>query len=184
MGIIKDTITIYERLCEKDYRITLETGSSFLLRFDKKHYHHLAGYHYLTDLVGIAAPPYGKARFYRHLKNNKLPEAQITQSMLFPLIAERMTAFGEIEKILSASDCKIIVAFNKNKAGSDIEAKFFLYHRNGNPLRGSVTYYSLFIGYDPLGDTYYPATYLVEHSTKYVRGQVLLNCKIEQTPRA
>ncbi len=73
MGIIKDTITIYERLCEKDYRITLETGSSFLLRFDKKHYHHLAGYHYLTDLVGIAAPPYGKARFYRQPEKQQTP---------------------------------------------------------------------------------------------------------------
>lgn len=180
MGKITDTIAIYERLCEKDYRITLEDGSSFLLQFDRKHYHHLAGYHYLTDMAGVAVPPHGKARFYRQLKNGKLPETQITQSALFPLIAERVECFGQIEKILSVSDCNIIVAFDKSKAGSDIVAKYFLYQRDGNPLRGDVTYYSLFIGYDPRENAYYPATYLVEHSTKYVRGQVLLHCKIEQ----
>ena len=85
-----------------------------------------------------------------------------------------------IEEILSAGVCKIIVEFDRRKADSDIEAKFYLYQRRGNPLlREPVTYYMLFIGCDKERNRYYPATYIVEHSTKYAAGQTMLNCKIE-----
>lgn len=180
MGQIENTISVYERLSQKKYKITVENGIEFVLAFEKKYYHHLAGYHYLTDTAGIAEPPYGKARFYRQIKNGKIREEEITRSELFRHIAERIESFGYIEEILSASDCKIIVAFDKNKADSDIEAKFFLYKREGDPLnKEPVTYYSLFIGYDSKRDFYYPATYVVEHSKKYVNGQIMLDCKIE-----
>lgn len=180
MGQIENTILIYERLSKRKYKISVENGLEFVLIFDKSRYHHLAGFHYLTDITGIAEPPYGKARFYRQLKNHKISEDSITKSELFKLIAERIEFFGYIEDIISASDCKIIVEFDKGKADSDIEAKFFLFKREGNPLnKEPVTYYSLFIGHDVSSNTYYPATYIVEHSKKYIDGQVMLDCKIE-----
>ena len=180
MGQIENTILVYDRLRKKRYKITVENGVEFVLDFNTKYYHHLVGYHYLTDVVGIAEPLYGKARFYRQLKNHKIKEDKITQSSLFNHIFERIEYFGYIEEILSESDCKIIVDFDKTKADSDIEAKFFLYKREGNPLnKEPVTYYALFIGYDDIENTYYPTTYVVEHSKKYVANQTLFDCKIE-----
>lgn len=180
MGQIENTIAVYERLSKMEYRITVENGVQFVLTFAKKRYHHLVGFHYLTDIVGIAEPRYSKARFYRQLKNHKISEDEVTKSELFGYIEERVKFFGYIEDIVSVSDCKIIVEFDKNKADSDIDAKFFLYKRDGNPLnKEPVTYYALFIGHDDSDNTYYPATYIVEHSKKYVTGQVMLDCKIE-----
>ena len=134
MGQIENTIAVYERLSKRKYKITVENGIEFSLVFDKSRYHHLVGYHYLTDLVGIANP-YGKARFYRQVKNHKISEEEIVKSELFKHISERVEFFGYIEEIVSASDCKIIVEFDRSKADSDIEAKFFLYKREGNPLK-------------------------------------------------
>lgn len=180
MGQIENTIAVYERLSKQKYKITVENGIVFTLAFDKNRYHHLVGYHYLTDIVGIAEPSYGKARFYRQLKNRKIKEEEIVKSERFKYIEERVKYFKYIEDIVSESVCKIIIEFDKNKAGSDIEAKFFLYKREGNPLNQEpVTYYALFIGYDALRQSYYPATYIVEHSKKYVDGQTMLNCTIE-----
>ena len=180
MGQIEKTISVYERLAKREYKITVEDGTKFALVFSKRHYHHLVGYHYLTDIVSVANPPNGRTRFYRQLKNGKIIEEQIIKSHLFKNIEERVRYFSNIEDILSASDCKIIVDFDKTKADSEINAKYFLYKRDGNPLKGeAVTYYSLFIGYDDNKKSYYPATYIVEHSTKYINGQTLLNCKIE-----
>lgn len=180
MGQIENTIAVYERLQKTKYKVTVENGIEFILSFEPDHYHHLAGFHYLTDLVGIATPKYGKHRFYKQMKRHTIREEDIVKSALYESISERIQFFGYIEDIVSASDCKIIVEFDKGKASSDIEAKFFLYKREGNPLNQEpVTYYTLFIGYDTADDLYYPATYIVEHSKKYVSGQVMLNCKIE-----
>lgn len=180
MGQIENTILVYERLSKQKYKITIENGVEFVLTFDKSRYHHLVGYQHLTDMTSIADPPYGKDRFYRQLRNHKIKESNITKSALFKHIAERVEFFGYIEDIVSESNCKIIIEFDKNKAHSDIEAKYYLYKRSGNPLNMEpVTYYSLFIGYDETHSSYYPATYIVEHSNRYINGQNMLDCKIE-----
>ena len=180
MGQIDDTIAVYERLCKKRYKVTIENGVMFHLVFEQSRYHHLVGYQHLTDITDVSDPMYGKARFYRLLNNGKIPVENITKSVHFSYIAERIQFFTYIEEIVGASDCKIIVEFDNTKAQSDIEAKFFLYKREGNPLnKEPVTYYALFIGYDDLNGVYYPATYIVEHSKKYVDNQNMLDCRIE-----
>ena len=180
MGQIENTISVYERLSKNKYKITVENGIEFILSFRKQYYHHLVGYHYLTDIVGVSNPNYGKERFYRQLKNRRIREEEISGSALFHSIAERVEFFGYIEEIMSETECKIIVEFDKDRADSDIEARFFLYKREGNPLnKEPVTYYSLFIGHNDKTNEWFPLTYIVEHSTKYVNGQNMLNCKIE-----
>ena len=181
MGQIENSVCVYERLRKKKYRITIEDGTEFILTCGKERYHHLAGFHYLTDLVGIADPVYGKKRFYQQLKHHHIKEDTLVKSALYSLIAERIEFFGNIEEILAETECKIIVEFDRDKADSEIEAKYFLYKREGNPLQKEpVTYYALFIGFESDTGVYYPATYVVEHSTKYVSDQIMLNCKIEQ----
>lgn len=183
MGQIENTISVYERLRRKKYKITIENGMEIILEFDKKFYHHLAGFHYLTDLAGIADPVHGKARFYQRLKNGRIPERDILRSERFGHIAERIAHFDCLEEILAEGKGKIIVEFDRRKASSEIEARFFLYKREGNPLIETVTYYMLFLGCKAEADIYYPATYIIEHSVRYITEQNLLDCEIEWTKK-
>lgn len=180
MGEVEVTIAVYERLRKKKFRIVTENGIEIIISFEKEYYHHLVGFHYLTDLVGVAEPLYGKARFYKQILNRNIKEETILRSAKYAHISERIQFFPYLEEILSESDCKIIIDFDPRKAQSDIEARFFLFKREGNPLnKEPVTYYAFFIGYDEEAKEYYPATYLVEHSKKYIDGQNMLDCKVE-----
>ena len=180
MGQIENTIAVYEKLKGKKYKITIDNGDEVVFSFGTEHYHHLAGYHYLTDVTGIAKPQDGTKQFYRRMKNGEIKTELITGSSHFASIKNRIDNFDVIEQIVSPGDGKVIVDFDKTKADSKINAKYFLYKRVGDSLLGEpVTYYALFLGYNSGRAEYYPATYVVEPSNKYTRDQNILNCKIE-----
>ena len=180
MGQIENTIAVYEKLKGKKYKITIENGDEVVFSFGTEHYHHLAGYHYLTDVAGIAEPQDGARQFYRRIKNAKIKPELITGSSHFASIKDRIDNFEAIEEIVAPGKAKVIVDFDKGIAGSKINAKYFLYKRIGDPLKKEpVTYYMLFLGYNDSRSEYYPATYVVEPSKKYVNGQIFFNCTIE-----
>ncbi len=180
MGQIENTIAVYERLKGKKYKITIDNGDEVVFRFGTEHYHHLAGYHYLTDVAGIAEPRDGARHFYRRLKNARIKTELITGSSHFASIRDRIDSFATIEEIVAPGKAKVIVDFDKKKADSKINAKYFLFKRAGDPLKGEpVTYYMLFLGYNNSRSEYYPATYVVEPSRKYVNGQTFFDCTIE-----
>ena len=131
MGQIENTIAIYEKLKGKKYKITIENGDEVVFSFGTEHYHHLAGYHYLTDAAGIAEPRDGARQFYRRMKNGKIKTEMITESSHFASIKDRIDNFEAIEEIVSPGKAKVIVDFDKTKAGSKINAKYFLYKRAG-----------------------------------------------------
>ena len=180
MGQIENTIAVYERLKSKRYKITVDNGDEFIFGFGEENYHHLAGYHHLSDAANIATPEDGSKRFYRRMKHGKIKTELITESNHFASIEDRIDNFGVIEQIVAPGKARVIVDFDKAKAGSVIEAKYFLFKRVGDPLTGGpFTYYMLFLGYDRCHSEYYPATYVVEPSRRYVLGQSFLNCTIE-----
>lgn len=81
--------------------------------------------------------------------------------------------------MLNNGDLQIIVEFDALKARSNIDARFYLFQRDGNPLNGEpVTYYNLFLNQEQDTGVCYPVTFLVEHSRMYVSGQNLYDCKI------
>lgn len=178
MGEIEKTIEVFERLRQHKYKISIETGDVFILKFSPEHYHHLAGFQHLDDLTHISAP-HLKDKFYRDVKKGTISEETIIASKKYPEIAERIQSFDKLEDILCSGECKIIVSFDAETADSKINAEYYLYRRDGAAIKGNVTYYHLFLGYDLGRDLYYPATYIVEHSNLYMRGQHLLNCEIE-----
>ena len=180
MGQIERTIEVYERLRKNRYKITIENGMEIIMSFSPEHYHHLVGYHYLTDVKSVSDPYLSKHRFYRSMKNGAVSVEQILNSVHYMQISERIDYFHYLEEIVNEGEGRIIVDFDKQKADSTIDAKFFLFKRDGEVLTGeSVTYYSLFIGYDKKKEVYFPATYIIEHSIKYVSNQRMWNCKIE-----
>lgn len=182
MKEIEMAVSLYERLRKKQYQITIPAlDAVFCLKLVPAHFHHLLGFQHLTDLPDIAFCPRGADRFYRLLRNGAYSEEAFQKSVHFPFIEERVASFFRLERLLSASDAKIIINFDRRKASSDIEAKFILFERTGNPFAGeAVTYYNLFIGYNDDQGCYYPATFVVEHSRKYQSEQRYYDCMIEE----
>lgn len=179
MTQLQETIEIFEALRKHKYIITVENGDRFSLKFIPENYHHLVGYQHLTDSPKISKP-FRKSEFYRNLKNGKITDSEVTCSSQYKFISERIDHFKDIPDILSAGKGKIIVEFDNSIPNSEIVAKYYLYKRVGNPLIGEQTTYSmLFIGYSKLEKSYYPATFIIEHSPRYIRDQDLLNCTIE-----
>ena len=178
MEEIKKTIDVFERLRKYQYKITIENGMEIALRFEREHYHHLAGYQHLTDLPDVAKP-ISKHKFYNDLRSGKISEEKIRKSELYGSIQERIIFFDKLEKIMTPGDGKIIVEFDKSKTDTVIKAKFHLFHRKGNPFAGDAVYFTLFIDTE-YGDTYFPVTYVVEHSNMYMREQTLYECTIER----
>lgn len=180
MEEIKNTIDVFERLRKYQYKITVENGMVIQLRFERERYHHLAGFQHLTDLPDIANPM-SKHKFYNDLRRGKTSEEKIKKSELYSEIQERITFFDKLEEIMSPGEGRIIVEFDKSKTDTMIKAKFHLFRREGNPFQGEAVFFTLFIDTE-YGDTYYPVTYVVEHSNIYVREQVFYDCTIERLP--
>lgn len=178
MDEIKKTIDIFERLRKYQYKITVENGMEILLRFERERYHHLAGFQHLTDLPDIAKP-ISKHKFYNDLRRGRISEDKIKKSGLYAEIRERVNFFDRLEEILSPGEGRIIVEFDKSKTDTVIKAKFHLFRREGKPFTSETVYFTLFIDTE-YGDTYYPVTYLVEHSNLYVREQKFYDCTIER----
>ena len=180
MEEIQNTIDTFDRLRKYQYKITVENGMEFALRFSRERYHHLAGFQHLTDLDDVANPR-SKQEFYNKLKNGNISAGRIKKSCRYGVIRERIESFGMIEEILAPGEGKIIVDFDNSKTESLIQAKFHLYRREGDPFKDEATFFTLFIDSDN-GGKYYPVTYVVEHSNMYVRGQTLYDCNIERQP--
>lgn len=178
MEEIKNTIDVFERLRKYQYKITVENGMEILLRFERERYHHLAGYQHLTDLPDVA-DPISKHKFYNDLRRGKISKEKIKKSELYGEIQERVSFFDKLEEIMAPGEGRIIVEFDKSKTDTVIKAKFHLFRREGDPFKGEAVYYTLFID-TKNGDTYYPVTYVVEHSNMYVREQKFYDCTIER----
>lgn len=180
MEEIQSTIDIFEKLKKFQYKITIENGMKLILRFESKQYHHLAGFQHLTDLPDIANPV-SKHKFYNDLRLGKISTDKIKKSERYNEIQERITFFNKLEEITASGEGRIIVEFDKSKTDTTIQATFHLFCREGNPFAGEVVYFTLFID-AKYGDTYYPVTYVVEHSNMYVRDQKVYDCAIEHVP--
>jgi len=178
MGDISESIAIYERLRRNKYRISVEDGTEFSLRFEERYYHHLAGFQHIEDIRRIQIPPYGTRRFYQELNKHRIAEKEIYDSKQYSVISERIERFSDIEEIMRPGNAKIIVDYDRNIAESKIRAKYFLYKREGSAFEGNVVYSALFIGHNEINAEYYPVTFVVERSVMFLRDQKFLNCTI------
>ena len=178
MEEIQKSIRVFENLRKYLYRITIENGMEIVLRFEPERYHHLAGFQHITDLTDIANP-ISKHKFYNDLRLGKIPADKIKKSEMYGDIWERIAFLDKLEEIMTPGEGRIIVEFDKSKTDTVIKAKFHLFRREGNPFAGEAVYFTLFIDTE-YGDTYYPVTYVVEHSNIYVREQTFYDCTIER----
>lgn len=179
---IQKSIVIFEALRKYRYKITIENGTEIILWFGREHYHHLAGFQHLKDMPDISNPV-SKQKFYNDLRSGKIPSERIKKSIHYADIHERIASFEIIKDMLSSGARKIIVEFDNRKTGSEIKAKFHLYHREGIPFKGDAVFFTLFINAEDR-NVYHPVTYVVEHSNIYIRGQNIYTCSIEKLAKA
>ena len=177
MNNIQKAINIYELLRKHKYRITTEDGTIIELLFSGKRFHHLLGLQHLDDLPHIANPRMKMSRFYSEIKNGKPSETEIKKSVKYDTISERVENFDQLLPLMSPGEKRIIVKFDASKVDTVIEATFFVYKRDG--FFSDATYFTLFIGQDTKTGEYYPATYIVEHSNKYIKDQDIQFCTID-----
>lgn len=184
MDYIQHTISAFERLRKGKYRITIEDGTVIELRFKSENYHHLAGFQHLTDFPDLSDPRQGKKRFYLDVRDGKIAWERIRKSEKYPVIAQRISNFPEIEQIMSTGVQKIIVRFDNAILKTKIEAIYFLYRKKGTPYASDYMVCMLFLGQDRRTGEYFPTTFVAEPSNRYLSGQELLNCTIElQMPK-
>lgn len=178
MGQIQKTIEIYEQLRKFKYHFEIENGISFDLNFFPEYYHHLAGFQHLTDKPHLSYQVEYTREFYAALKLGSITEEEILSSSKYGEMEKRVNSFAELLHIMTPENTKIIIDYDKDRVPSLIEAKFFIYKRDGEPFTESQVYYILFIGYDEEKKRYYPATFIVEDSSLFFRGATYLDCSI------
>lgn len=178
MGQIQKTIEIYEQLRKYKYHFEIENGISFDLNFFPEYYHHLAGFQHLTDKPHLSYQVEYTREFYAALKLGSLSEEEIKSSSKYHEIERRINSFEALLHIMNPENTKIIIDYDKDRVPSIIEAKFFVYKRDGEPYTASQVYYILFIGYDEEKKRYYPATFIAEDSSLFFRGATYLDCTI------
>ena len=162
----------------------MEDGTVINLRFKKENYHHLAGFQHLTDFRDISNPRQGKKQFYLDIKEQRIKWEKIRKSAKFDLIEKRLRYFDRIADIMVPGQQKIIVCFNDSLLKTKIEAIYFLYKKDGTPYTGEYQVFMLFLGYDETSRVYFPTTYVVENSNRYLSGQDFLMCDIRiRTPK-
>lgn len=184
MDQLTNTIQVYEILSKNRYQILIEDGTVINLRFKKENYHHLAGFQHLTDFRDISNPRQGKKRFFDDVKNQKIKMEKICRSAKYSIIQNRLQYFDRIGQIMVPGQQKIIVCFDDALLKTKIEAVYFLYKKEGVPYTDEYLVCMLFLGYDKSSETYFPTTYVVEDSNRYLSGQEFLMCDISiHTPK-
>lgn len=184
MDQLAKTIQTYEALSKNKYQILIEDGTVINLRFKKENYHHLAGFQHLTDFRDISNPRQGKKQFYQDIREQRIKWDKIRRSAKFDLIEKRLVHFDRIAEIMVPGQQKIIVCFNDSLLKTKIEAVYFLYKKEGTPYTGDYQIFMLFLGFDETSGVYFPTTYVVEDSNRYLSGQDFLLCDIRiRTPK-
>lgn len=179
MNALQRSVLAFQWLKSYRFTISIEDGTTVNLRFKPENYHHLIGAHHLDDLPNISnAFP---RRFFSDVRAGKVTEDFLKKSQKYPFIHERIAYFDKIVDMLQSGSGKLIVEFDNSRIDSLIRARYFLFERHGLPSDTEFLYCNLFIGYNGEHNTYYPATYIVEHSASYMKDQIILNCSISSS---
>lgn len=167
---INQTIHILKR---SNFRISIEDGTVFTLRFQTAQFYHLLGLHYLVDLPDMSNN--GRSdEIIKRLLDGRITLSYLQKSAFFGKIAARLEHFSLLADMLVANRCKIIVDFDPSLITTQIKSRYLLYKTDSS----HSIYYLFGIACTPRG-VFYPETFFVEPSRYYVSEQNLLDCVID-----
>ena len=126
MADILATAKAYSNLLDIEYHILLgkkNKNISFTITFEKAHFFHLAGFHYLTDRTTLL---YGdRTQLFHKILNGTITTQQIESSDFYPQIKERIEHLAYLEEIMDSN--KTVFKYNPRlETFSAIQADFLL----------------------------------------------------------
>jgi len=164
MGDILAAAKAYTHLLDVEYRIVLgkkKKQISLSIDFEKLHFYHLAGLHYLKDLADTLKGD--RAIVFDKILNGNITQALLETSRHYPEIAERIQYLTFLESIIDSN--KTVFKYNKKlEAFSAIQADFLL--KNEIQARNIFT----FLSENPDGK-YFCRSFFPQTDKDYSNGQ-------------
>lgn len=152
----------YAELLEKDYFLTLENGIVLHIFFKKHNFKHLLGLHKLIDLQESKL---SSGVLFKKALNGNLTDSILKKSSFYDLIADRIAAFPDVEKVFGK---KIIVDFNPLLLEScKLEAEYLLYTQYGEGF--------IILSIGNTVSEEYPESFFYERTNQYLSGQLFLD---------
>ncbi len=125
MDKLKECATSFQSLIGKEYIIKAGKQKKLIeinLIFKEEHFHHLVGLHKLKDIQKARG---NSKLIFRDILNNKITYEDISKSIFFDDIKNRLNCFMNIESIIDSQE--LIVQHNLNYSMSAIKAKYIIY---------------------------------------------------------
>lgn len=156
---LQELAIYFEQFLYHQYLLTIGKRNKTLflkLSFQADQFFHLIGLQKLTDLP----QPRNKFAFFENAKSGQI-HTDITKSMYFPEIENRLKYFKRIENLLKQD---IIIRFDKRKAYTSIHAQALLYEKYQNH------YIHLFFTLSQ-NNLYHPCSFFYHTDSKYIVNQ-------------
>jgi len=130
MDKLKECILAFDNLLNKEYYIRAGKKQMLLevqLYFDKIHFHHLIGLNKLRDIRQVTR---NTPNLYTDIMNGMITYNDISQSVFFDEIADRLDYFPFLERMLDSEE--VIIKHNWSMAKSNVMAKAIIYSKIGD----------------------------------------------------
>lgn len=170
---INECLDIYNGLLNKRIVIHLEDETVVNLHFTRNNIKHLLGLHKLLDIPMLQND--GRV-VYNILSNGIITDKQIKKSKYFNNISERFLYFCLLPELLHS---EIIIDFDSSLCSFNNyetklkKTKYILYKKIPDTYYVAHLCLSQNINKNK-PNSYYPETFFIEHSNKYLSGQALL----------
>lgn len=169
MDLLKRCAEIYKKYVGYNYTFVLDCGIDIDVEFRAQYFYHLAGLHYLTDIVQVDRNKANNSSvsIFKRILNGRINDVLIQKSKFYSKIYNRLTHFLNFDDLMTA---KIIVDFDSSKVNkTSILSRYLLYKQYGNQ------YVILGLKYDIRHDIYIPETFIVEDTDYYIKNQIFYN---------
>ena len=177
MDKLLECAVAYKNLFDVTYDLKLGSRNKLVelsLYFAKENFYHLIGLEKLNDIQKVRGNP---NKIFDKIINREISYSDISKSAFFNEIKSRLDYFPKLEQFLD--DNYFTVAFNKQKAYSDISAKYLFYLTDKN------NYIHYFISNKENEKKYFGVTFFVRENNDYIFGQrkfkVLYKAKIRNS---
>ena len=132
------------------------------ITFEKAHFFHLAGLHYLTDRTTLL---YGdRAQLFHKILNGTITAQQLESSKFYPKIKDRIEYLSYLEQIMDSNET--VFKYNPRlEAFSAIQADFLL--KNEMQSRNIFT----FLSNDKASGKYFCRSFFPQINKDYSKGQ-------------
>ncbi len=165
MNLLKKCADVYKKYVGCNYTFILDCGISIEVEFRSEYFYHLAGLHYLTDIVQVNRNRLNNspANIFKRILNDKINDTLVEKSKFYAKIQDRLIYLSDFDDLMTA---KVIVDFDSTKVKTSILSRYLLYKQYND------VYAILGLKYDINKDVYIPETFIAEHSDYYIKDQI------------